>query len=178
MCALMTFGTCQVRDARVVFAHMETVIRIDTYRSSQVLIWLGFAILVGLFGLGYFLYHHPQIEIPHFVGRLASVAFGAALIGRYRCCPKTRSAPLCDRKLRNTGSACDARANRVRMSVPWSAPGPHVNPVSAPGCDFACAARLCWSPGRELCAAEYAQRYPLQPRGPQVPRDKCWTKNR
>jgi hypothetical protein len=95
---VMTFGTCQVRDARVVFAHMETVIRTDTYRSSQVLIWLGFAILVGLFGLGYFLYHHPQIEIPHFVGRLASVVFGAALIGRYRCCPKL------DRRLCATAS--------------------------------------------------------------------------
>jgi hypothetical protein len=59
---------------------MQTVIRTDRHRSSQVLSWLGLAILVGLFGLGYFLYHHPQIEIPHFVGRLASVAFGAALI--------------------------------------------------------------------------------------------------
>jgi hypothetical protein len=76
----MTFGTCQVSDGRVVFAPMETVIRKDSHRSSQVLNWLGLAILVGLFGLGFFLYHHPQIEIPRLVGRLASVAFGAALI--------------------------------------------------------------------------------------------------
>jgi hypothetical protein len=58
---------------------MDTVIRKDSYRYSQILRWLGIAILVGLFGLGYFLNHHPEIETPHFVGHLASVALCAAL---------------------------------------------------------------------------------------------------
>jgi hypothetical protein len=57
----MTFGTCQVSDARVVFAPMESVIRKDSYRRSQVFTSLTLASLVGLFGLGYFLILHPTV---------------------------------------------------------------------------------------------------------------------
>jgi hypothetical protein len=58
---------------------MATGIRKDTHRRSRVLFLLGLASLVGLFGLGFYLYHHPDIEIPDFVGRLASVAFGVLI---------------------------------------------------------------------------------------------------
>jgi hypothetical protein len=61
---------------------METEIRKDSYRRSRVLFLLILASLVGLFGLGSFLYHHPEVEIPRFVGQLASVAFCGALINR------------------------------------------------------------------------------------------------
>jgi hypothetical protein len=61
---------------------METEIRKDSYRRSLVPFLLRLASLVGLFGLGSFLYLHPEVEIPHFVGRLASVAFCGALINR------------------------------------------------------------------------------------------------
>jgi hypothetical protein len=61
---------------------METEIRKHSYRRSRVPFFLGLAGLVGLFGLGSFLYLHPDVEIPHFVGRLASVAFCGALINR------------------------------------------------------------------------------------------------
>jgi hypothetical protein len=78
--ALMTFGTCQVSDVRVVFAPMETMIQRHSYRRSQALPLLGFASLVGLCALVSFLYHHPQIEVENIVGRLASVAFCVAII--------------------------------------------------------------------------------------------------
>jgi hypothetical protein len=61
---------------------METEIRRDSYRRSRVLFLLRLASLVGLFGLVSFLYHHPEVQIPHFVGRLASVAFCGTLINR------------------------------------------------------------------------------------------------
>jgi hypothetical protein len=80
----MTFGTCQLSGARVVFASMEILIRTNSCRCSQLLSWLGIAILVGLVGLGYFLNHHPEIEIPHFVGRLASLALCAVLSADHR----------------------------------------------------------------------------------------------
>jgi hypothetical protein len=63
---------------------METEIRKDSYRRSRVLFLLRLASLVGLFGLVSFLYHHPEVQIPHFVGRLASVAFCGTLINRGR----------------------------------------------------------------------------------------------
>ena len=62
---------------------METEIRKDSQRRSRVLFLLGLASLVGLFGLGSYLYHHPDVEIPHFVARVASVAF-SVLINRRR----------------------------------------------------------------------------------------------
>ena len=58
---------------------METEIRKDSHRRSLVLFLLGLASLVGLFGLGFYLYHHPDVEIPHFVARLASVAFSVRI---------------------------------------------------------------------------------------------------
>jgi hypothetical protein len=62
---------------------MTTGIRKDSQRRSQVLFLLGLASLVGLFGLGFYLYHHPDVEIPHFVARLAIVA-SSVLINRGR----------------------------------------------------------------------------------------------
>jgi hypothetical protein len=63
---------------------METEIRKDSYRRSRILFWLILASLVGLFGLVSFLYHHPEVQMPHLVGRLASVAFCGTLIPRTR----------------------------------------------------------------------------------------------
>jgi hypothetical protein len=75
----MTFGTCQVRDAWLVFAPMETEIRKDSYRRSQVLISLKLASLVGLFGLGYFLAHHPtQYAMPVFLAYMAALVCGSS----------------------------------------------------------------------------------------------------
>lgn len=63
---------------------METEIRKDNYRRSRVLFLLVLASLVGLFGLGSYLYHHPEVVIPHLVGRLASVTFFGALPAGFR----------------------------------------------------------------------------------------------
>ena len=57
----MTFGTCQGSNLWVVFAPMETEIRKDSYRRSQIFTTLILASLVGLFGLGYFLIMHPTV---------------------------------------------------------------------------------------------------------------------
>jgi hypothetical protein len=53
---------------------METEIRKDSYRRPLVLFLLRLTSLVGLFELGSFLYRHWEVEIPHFVGLLASGA--------------------------------------------------------------------------------------------------------
>ena len=51
----MTFGTCHVRDARVLFIPMETI-RKEPLRWSIPLYWIGVA---GMVGLGYFFIRHP-----------------------------------------------------------------------------------------------------------------------
>jgi len=98
----MTFGTCQVSDARVVFAPMETMIPRHSYRRSQAFTLLGPASLVGLCILVSFLYHHPQIQIENIVGRLASVAFCVAII-RDHSARLTRRRACRTRPMRSSG---------------------------------------------------------------------------
>ena len=99
----MTFGTCQVSDARVVFAPMETMIPKHSYRRSQAFTLLGPASLVGLCLLVSFLYHHYwQIEVENIVGRLASVAFCVAII-RDHSARLTRRRACRTRPMRSSG---------------------------------------------------------------------------
>jgi hypothetical protein len=51
----MTFGTCQVSDARVLSIPMETI-RKEPLRWTIPLYWIG---LAGMVGLGFFFIHHP-----------------------------------------------------------------------------------------------------------------------